>query len=65
MVIWIAILIGRILLMAFSSDKAVEHSVILAAALGISSLIIGLVLVSLGSADEGFINCLREKSSIS
>jgi len=65
MVIWIAILVEGILLIAVSSDKAVEHSVILATALDISSLMIGLVLVSLGSADEGFIKCLREKSSIS
>lgn len=36
-------------LLAFSSDKAVEHSVSIASALGISPLMIGLVIVSLGT----------------
>ncbi|MDH5462294.1 MAG: hypothetical protein OEX09_08760, partial [Candidatus Bathyarchaeota archaeon] len=36
-------------LLAFSSDTAVEHSVSIASALGASPLIIGLVLVSIGT----------------
>jgi len=45
----ILVLITGILLMVLSSNKAVEHSAILASALGISPLMIGLVLVSLGT----------------
>jgi len=37
------------MLLTYSSDKAVEHSVKIAAALGASPLIIGLVLVSIGT----------------
>ena len=43
------VLIAGIVLLTISSDKAVEHSVHLASALGISSLMIGLVLVSIGT----------------
>ena len=43
------ILVAGILLMALSSDKAVEHSVILASALGISPLIVNsIILCALG-----------------
>ena len=42
-------LIGGIALLAYSSDKAVEHSISIASRLGISPLIIGLVIVSLGT----------------
>ena len=45
----IATLILGIMLLTYSSDKAVEHSVKIAAALGASPLIIGLVLVSIGT----------------
>ena len=38
-----------LILLAFSSDTAVEHSVDLASGLGVSPLIIGLVLVSIGT----------------
>ncbi len=48
-IVAIIILILGILLLIYSSDKAVEHSVIIASALGISPLMIGLVLVSLGT----------------
>lgn len=44
-----AVLVSGIVLLTFSSDKAVEHSIHLASALGISSLMIGLVLVSVGT----------------
>jgi cation:H+ antiporter len=42
-------LIAGIALLAYSSDKAVEHSVSIASGLGISPLMIGLVIVSLGT----------------
>jgi len=42
-------LIAGLILLAFSSDTAVEHSVDLASGLGVSPLIIGLVLVSIGT----------------
>ena len=45
----VAVLISGIFLLTFSSDKAVEHSVHFASALGISSLMIGLILVSIGT----------------
>lgn len=45
----VAVLISGIFLLAISSDKAVEHSIHFASALGISSLMIGLVLVSIGT----------------
>jgi cation:H+ antiporter len=45
----IAALVSGIVLLTFSSDKAVEHSVHCASALGISSLMIGLILVSVGT----------------
>jgi cation:H+ antiporter len=48
-VIAVAVLIIGIALMTYSSDKAVEHSVIIASALRVSPLMIGLILVSLGT----------------
>lgn len=42
-------LVLGLVLMVFSSDKAVEHSVKIASALRISPLMIGLILVSLGT----------------
>ena len=45
----VAVLILGIVLMTYSSDKAVEHSVIIASALRVSPLMIGLILVSLGT----------------
>jgi len=45
----VAVLVSGIVLLIISSDKAVEHSVYLASALGISSLMIGLVLASIGT----------------
>lgn len=44
-----AVLVSGLALLIFSSDKAVEHSVKVASALGISSLMIGLILVSIGT----------------
>ena len=42
-------LIGSIILIAFSSHIAVKHSAALASSLGVSSLIIGITLVSIGT----------------
>ena len=41
--------IGGIALLTFASDKAVEHSVIVAKALGMSPFLIGFLLVALGT----------------
>jgi len=48
-IVAIAALISGLALLIFSSDKAVEHSVSIASALGISPLMIGLLIVSLGT----------------
>ncbi|MGD8506741.1 MAG: sodium:calcium antiporter [Candidatus Bathyarchaeota archaeon] len=44
-----AVLVSGMVLLILSSDKAVEHSVHVASALGVSSLMVGLVLVSIGT----------------
>lgn len=43
------VLVSGLVLLIFSSDKAVENSVKVASTLGISSLMIGLILVSVGT----------------
>jgi cation:H+ antiporter len=48
-IVAIVTLILGILLLIIASDKAVEHSVIIASAVGISPLMIGLVLASIGT----------------
>jgi cation:H+ antiporter len=48
-IIAIFVLIGGISLIIYASLKAVKHSAILAAALGVSPLIIGVTLVSIGT----------------
>ena len=45
----IALLILGVTLLAFSAEKAVRHSVSIASALGMSPLMIGLIIVSLGT----------------
>jgi len=45
----LALLIFGIAILAFSAEKAVEHSVNIASALGMSPLMIGLLIVSLGT----------------
>ena len=49
LILAILILIGGIVLVIFSSKYAVKHSALLATALGISPLIIGVTLVSIGT----------------
>ncbi|MFX1488423.1 MAG: sodium:calcium antiporter [Promethearchaeota archaeon] len=51
-------LIGGIALIIYSSVKAVRHSAILAAALGISPLVIGVTLVSIGTDVSEIFNSL-------
>ena len=55
---WMAVLVVGTALMVLSSDKAVEHSVFFASALGISPLMIGFTLVSLGTDLPEIINSL-------
>lgn len=57
-VIAVAVLILGIALMTYSSDKAVEHSVSIASALGISPLVIGLTLVSIGTDLPEIVNSI-------
>ncbi len=52
------VLIGGIALIIYSSMKAVKHSAILAAALGVSPLIIGVSLVSIGTDISEIFNSL-------
>ena len=54
----VAVLIIGIVLMTYSSDKAVEHSVKIASALRISPLLIGLVLVSIGTDLPEIVNSI-------
>jgi len=42
-------LLAGIVILAYSSDKAVEHSISIASRLGVSPLLVGLVVVSLGT----------------
>lgn len=53
----VALIVG-IVLMTYSSDKAVDHSVKIASALRISPLIIGLVLVSIGTDLPEIVNSI-------
>ncbi|NIR86816.1 hypothetical protein GWO13_04270 [Candidatus Bathyarchaeota archaeon] len=48
-IVAILVLIIGLTLLAFSSDKAVKHSISIASALGASPLMVGLILVSLGT----------------
>ena len=47
--LWIALFILGVSLLAFSAEKAVENSINAASALGVSPLMIGLIIVSLGT----------------
>jgi len=58
----ILVIIAGIVLMVLSSNKAVEHSAILASALGISPLMIGIVLVSLGTDLPEIVNSIISSS---
>ena len=51
-------LVAGLILLVFSSDTAVEHSVDIASALGASPLLIGLILVSIGTDLPEVINSI-------
>ena len=57
-IITAGVLVGGIILMTYSSDKAVESSVKIASALKISPLLIGLFLVSLGTDLPEIVNSI-------
>jgi len=57
-VLWIILLVGGIILVIFSSKIAVKNSALLATALGISPLIIGVTLVSIGTDISEIFNSL-------
>jgi cation:H+ antiporter len=57
-VVAVAVLIIGIALMAYSSDRAVRHSVKIASALRISPLVIGLVIVSIGTDLPEIVNSI-------
>lgn len=61
-IIAILVLICGISLLIFSSIKAVKHSAILAAALGVSPLIIGVTLVSIGTDMSEIFNSIISSS---
>jgi cation:H+ antiporter len=58
----VAVLIIGIVLMAYSSDKAVGRSVKIASALRISPLVIGLVLVSIGTDLPEIVNSITSSA---
>lgn len=58
----IAVLLLGIVLMAYSSDKAVSHSLKIATALRVSPLVIGLVLVSLGTDLPEIVNSITSSA---
>jgi len=61
-IIAILVLICGLILIIFSSIKAVKHSAILAAVLGISPLIIGITLVSIGTDISEIFNSIISSS---
>jgi len=62
LVVAVAALIIGIAVMAYSSDKAVEHSLKIATALRISPLVIGLVLVSVGTDLPEIVNSITSSA---
>ncbi|MGQ9552452.1 MAG: hypothetical protein ACUVUE_08520, partial [Candidatus Bathycorpusculaceae bacterium] len=58
----VSILIVGLSLLAISSDKAVEHSINIATALRISPLMIGLVVVSLGTDFPEIMNAIMSSA---
>ncbi|MFZ1039616.1 MAG: hypothetical protein WAN53_07055, partial [Candidatus Bathyarchaeia archaeon] len=54
--------LGGVALLAYSSDKAVRHSVSIASALRISPLMIGLIVVSLGTDLPEIVNSITSSA---
>jgi cation:H+ antiporter len=61
-VVSVAVLILGIILMTYSSDKAVKHAVHFASAIGISPFLVGLIVVSLGTDFPEIINSIISSS---
>ena len=57
-----SILIIGIVIMAYSSEKAVGHSVKIASALKVSPLVIGLILVSVGTDLPEIVNSITSSA---
>ena len=55
-------LVAGITLMTISSDKAVEHSIVVAYSLGVSPLLVGLILVSFGTDLPEIVNSIIASS---
>jgi cation:H+ antiporter len=62
-VLALVILLAGVLLITFSSNKAVKHSVYFASSIGVSPLMISLVLVSLGTDLPEIVNSIVSSSS--
>ena len=58
MLLWIIALVAGVILIVFSSDKAVKHSVFFASASGMRPLMIGFFIVSLGTDFPEIINSI-------
>jgi len=58
----VAVLIIGIVLMAYSSEKAVGHSIRIATALRVSPLVIGLILVSIGTDLPEIVNSITSSA---
>ena len=54
----VAVLVAGILLMTLASDKAIEHSIVIASALGVSPFMIGFTLVSIGTDLPEIVNSI-------
>ena len=61
-VLAVSAFLGGVALLAYSSEKAVKHSVSMASALGISPLMIGLVVVSLGTDLPEIVNSITSSA---
>ena len=58
LILGVVVLVAGMLLMTISSDKAVEHSIIIASALGVSPFMIGFTLVSIGTDLPEIVNSI-------
>ena len=54
----VAVLVIGLAVMVYAAEKSVDHSIILASALGISPLVIGLLLVSIGTDLPEIVNSI-------
>ena len=61
-ILLVSAFLGGVALLAYSSEKAVKHSVSMASTLGISPLMIGLVVVSLGTDLPEIVNSITSSA---